>query len=349
MRVIWTRLAIGLLGSGCLTVVEPAAPSCVDCHSAGEVTDTFTALGQITDPEFRGVGAHVAHAVPSRAVPVPCTECHTVPTAIGDEGHIDTPWPAEVPWGDLAKLGGASVPFDNTEPLTCTVYCHGTTLTGGEVPDPTWTGGPEASACTSCHGNPPPPPHPTATACSDCHERPAETEHVDGIVQLSAGSCAGCHGEGEDDLAPPPDTNGQTDTRLTSVGAHDAHMTGNGRANPVACGDCHVIPAEIADPGHLDDPPAEVVFGGISGALAAWNGATCTDTSCHDRGGAVPEPDWTTVDGSQSGCGACHQVPPPPPAHPPDSEMCENCHTSTSGPGLTIADPSLHVNGLIDL
>lgn len=177
-------MAWGLLGPGCVQVVEPAAPSCTECHGSAQSAAPPAALGGITDPDFEGVGAHQAHIEPQRAVPVACDECHLVPARLGDEGHIDTDWPAEVMWGPLAAQGGASTPFSH-EALTCTVYCHGTTIAGGAIPAPGWTQGAEVNRCTSCHGNPPPPPHPEVDSCGGCHDRPAATAHIDGELQLT--------------------------------------------------------------------------------------------------------------------------------------------------------------------
>lgn len=171
-------------GAGCLEVVEPSAPRCSECHGSELSPAPPAALGGISDPDFVGVGAHERHLEPARAVPVACSECHLVPGSLDDEGHIDTPWPAEVQWGPLATTGGASDPFSH-DAMTCTVYCHGSTLAGGQIPAPGWTDGAEVSACTSCHGNPPPPPHPVVDSCGGCHERPAATAHIDGILQLT--------------------------------------------------------------------------------------------------------------------------------------------------------------------
>ncbi len=47
-------------------------------------------------------------------------------------------------------------------------YCHGR-FTGGKPANvPEWTA-PRANACGSCHGLPPPKPHPASTDCGKCH------------------------------------------------------------------------------------------------------------------------------------------------------------------------------------
>ncbi|MBX2797329.1 MAG: CxxxxCH/CxxCH domain-containing protein [Myxococcales bacterium] len=348
-----------MLGLGCVETTAPAGPGCAGCHGSEANAAPPSGLGGIDDRSTRSVGAHQEHLAPQRAVPVECDACHLVPEALNDEGHIDDGWPAEVKWADLSVTGGASTPFD-VEGQTCTVYCHGTTTTGGEDPRPTWTAGPEAARCSSCHGNPPPAPHPADDQCLMCHTRDAATEHVDGVVQLrnpeGGEPCGGCHGEGPDDLWPPPDVSGNTETTTNGVGAHEAHRTGNGRAAPTACSNCHLIPLTVNDKGHRDPAPAEVVFAGVAtmeSATPVWNGGTCSETYCHTAGdavvagGAVPEPLWRAVDGTQVGCAACHGNPPPLP-HPAVA-ACGQCHPNATADGSGFTLPLQHVDGTVDV
>lgn len=319
------------------------------------------ALGDLERTGERGVGAHQAHLNDAKlGRKVSCVECHIVPDALNAPGHIDTPWPAEVKWGPLSKTGTVA-PEWNAETLTCTnVYCHGATLGGGTHTVPLWTlvDGTQI-ACGSCHATPPAPPHPEESNCGDCHAPTAgigatianpET-HIDGRVQVAAATpCGGCHGDGTN-LAPPPDAMGRVETTVRSVGAHRAHTSGGRFSRAVDCSDCHVVPEGVSDPGHIDETPAEVQFGGVAtreGAAPAYGGdGTCASTYCHSsggRGGSVPAPNWTTVDGTQAACGACHGLPPPSPH--PQSQSC-GCHGSVAGPGLTIRDPSKHVDGAL--
>ncbi|MEQ9323136.1 MAG: hypothetical protein RIF41_28475, partial [Polyangiaceae bacterium] len=64
-------------------------------------------------------------------------------------------------------------------------------------------------------------------------------------------------------------------------------------------------------------------------------------------GGTNTEPGWTDP---QTGlmCNSCHGMPPPTPAHPPAPTFCSPCHSNVKGLG-SFFDPSLHVNGFIDL
>lgn len=151
-------------------VVQLVGPTpCGGCH--GDATSLAPTIG-----------AHRAHTSGGKAsAAVACSDCHVVPTAVNDAGHIDAP-PAEVRFQGVAVRNGAMPVFDGT---TCTnTYCHALASSGGTVPAPAWndtTG--SASACGACHGVPPPSPHPSASACGNCHTvRPAT--HVDGVTQF---------------------------------------------------------------------------------------------------------------------------------------------------------------------
>ncbi len=356
----------------CFDDPEPVASDpCTDCHgdpATGPAPPV--ALGGFTDPSHLGVGAHEAHVFGTRLQsPVACSECHQWPDSVDAEGHTDTPWPAEVRWGEIGATGGGSAPWDR-EAATCTVYCHGATLAGGLLTAPEWTATDgAASQCGACHGNPPPPPHPQGAVCAECHGQTTPDTHIDGRVQCwteaattdgttgatatgtsaEEGSCddlpcALCHGTA-DSAAPPPGVLGQTDPSDRGVGAHATHLAGTALSAPVGCWTCHVEITGVLDPGHIDPSPAEVVLSGTAaagGVTPAWDPAALTcETWCHGStalGGTNPTPVWTSVGAGAAGCGACHALPPPAP-HPADA-TCGNCH-----PGPT---STTHVNGVVD-
>ena len=158
-------------------VVNVSVTGCTGCH--GDATRVATAL----NPELpaappkdttgnsattsAGVGAHQAHLTAgSLRNAMACTECHAAPgQGTHPSGTVD------LAWGSLARSGGATPSFNATS-LTCANYCHGATLGGGSHPTPVWTGGAVEVTCGSCHGNPPPSPHPVVAAtasCGDCH------------------------------------------------------------------------------------------------------------------------------------------------------------------------------------
>ena len=338
-----------LIVAGCFDRAADAPPpaGCTSCHGSTNSAPP-NALGNALDTI--GVGAHQQHL---QGVvlgnPVACSECHLEPTTVDAPGHIDDSWPADMTWGAISRTGGAD-PKWNREAATCTnTYCHGDA-------EPVWTTvDGTASQCGACHGTPPAPPHPASAACQDCHGPVAgpqltladPSKHLDGTVDLGGntpGTCGGsCHGSDANE-APPTDLNGGTDTTLTGVGAHQAHLSGGGFSAPVLCTECHVEITAVGDPGHTDTPaPAEVVFGALAGPNAAWDGTSCANTHCHGMGGTHEVPVWTTVDGSQAACGSCHLMPPG--GTHPQVRACNNCHGTTAGPNDTIVDRALHING----
>ena len=179
MNKMWPILF--LMESGCLEAVPASPPSCAECH--GTPGNPAPPVGLGGEDDGPAVGAHTAHQTPDLAVPVACTECHVVPAATGSPGHIDSALPAEVVWGPLAGQGPGESPYDpGTQ--TCTVYCHGANFAGGAVDLPGWNDGPSVTACDSCHGFPPPPPHPADSTCGNCHPTPGNGTHIDGTVDF---------------------------------------------------------------------------------------------------------------------------------------------------------------------
>lgn len=343
---------------GHLDVVNTA--SCDSCHGQnGQSAPPKDTNGNVAT-NLPGVGAHAAHMTTSSTwhAKIDCVECHKVPAGVNDQGHIDTMLPAEIAWGPIANSG-------TYNGSTCAnTYCHGggtSPLRGGSAMTPQWTrvDGTQ-SQCGSCHGAPPPAPHPTDNNCGSCHPTmnpgaglviayPAL--HIDGKVDLKTDqACNSCHGSATSN-APPQDTTGGTTTDLRTVGAHQNHLAPSTWRRDIACSDCHKVPGAVTALGHIDTPrPAELTFAPIAGN-ATWNGSTCSNTYCHGStlgGGTSKNPVWTNVNGTQGQCGSCHGEPPPAP-HPVDSD-CGKCHdTMTAGGGLVITDPARHIDGNLDV
>ncbi len=169
--------------------------------------------------------------------------------------------------------------------------------------------------------------------------------------------CSGCHG-GSDNAAPPRAVNGETGTWVLAVGAHQAHMRAGKVGKNVACEACHIVPTSMDGNAHPDPDgrPASMNFGDIAVAGGAsptwrWENATCAGTYCHGatlRGASSRSlPVWTTVDGSQLRCTACHGNPPGE-GHP-ESDRCELCHGDVVAEDGSIKNTSLHVDGVIQL
>ena len=331
------------------------APSCLTCHARGP-TACETCHG--TGPTS---GAHPRHA--SRGYT--CSECHTVPTAWDEPGHIldasgqPIPLPARVELGAFANrdlpMPRRTMPatYDPATGTCSAVYCHGGILGDASAanPRPTWNGGAAAAACGSCHGKPPA-THPPGE-CVVCHPGtidPAGTlaaAHVDGVIDVgnNAGTCAACHGSGVQP-APPRGLHGEQFTVDLAVGAHRVHLEANRLRGPVACAECHRVPTTVAETGHIDTAlPAELTFGTLAttdGAAPTWDrqAATCSNVYCHGGGtrlaadaspGKLVAPRWTASSSATIYCGACHGVPPADASHAPTLQLgdCVTCHART--------------------
>lgn len=208
-------------------------------------------------------------------------------------------------------------------------YCHGDAR-------PVWTGGPAQAACGSCHGNPP--ASHVQTECASCHPL---SKHVDGKVDIGNGNgtCSACHGDVQ---SPAPTT-----------GAHRAHLRGGFFSQPLACSECHVVPATVTAAGHLDSaPPAEVTFGAIAtarGAQPMWDrtSGTCSNVYCH----GPSTPSWTGSAQDNAYCGSCHGLPPTTAAHNPSMTLtdCATCHPASVSPyGGILVGNGKHMNGVVD-
>ncbi len=175
-------------------VVDVQVPgACTGCHGSGAAEP---GSGGVTASAAPDLGAHAVHLVPrGPARPVACDACHAVPAEVFSAGHVDTPAPAEVAFSGVATSFEARPQFSAGN--CADTYCHGDSFIGGRPSGgvdtrPSWTTPAATSAltCQSCHGMPPPPPHPSpADDCSSCHRNVdgsqafiAPATHVDGVV-----------------------------------------------------------------------------------------------------------------------------------------------------------------------
>lgn len=335
---------------------------CTSCHGSTTNAAPPKALDGTTATTGRGVGAHQAHLTSGSTWHRDgvCTDCHVVPGHLEDPGHLD-PSPADLTWGTVAKADGVTPAFDGT---TCTAYCHGASI--GAAVTPLWTSvGQGQAACGTCHGLPPAAPHPSSSNCQQCHPDIGASlaftqpqKHIDGVVDVSV-TCDSCHGSGGNP-APPTSTTGATSTANRGVGAHRSHLGVKTWHAEVTCDDCHVVPVTVSDPGHIDVLPAEVTFGSSArsrGQTPAWTGTSCNNVYCHNAGvpaggGANTTPLWTTVNGTQAACGTCHGLPPTLTTDGgvhPNSVSCSTCHTAVVLPDAGFVDPTLHINGMVEV
>ena len=296
------------------------------------------------------VGAHAMHTAVPRQDHYPavsCQICHEVPEAVDSAGHLDTLAPrAEV---RFARAVSDDAHYDEGN-RTCTVpACHlGRTMA--------WDAAPAEDPCERCHDHPP--EGHAFVECADCHQdsygddgqlRPER--HMDGSVDV-ARDCGDCHGD-----PPPPPYD-------TPTGAHRPSGT---YAAEIPCDGCHVVPAEVTDPGHLDTPlPVEIV---MASTVATANGALtpeydpatkrCRNVGCHGAdidGGDEWTPSWSSNDPLE--CDACHGLPPltvrgstvtHPLTGPPS---CGYCHRTAAREPVTlgyraisVAGKAVHING----
>ncbi|MBI4822153.1 MAG: CxxxxCH/CxxCH domain-containing protein, partial [Deltaproteobacteria bacterium] len=334
-----------------------AAEECDSCHgSAGNSAPPVDLAGLVTSP---AVGAHRTHLAGGNiSRPVACSECHLVPVALDDPGHLDTPTPAELVFGPIATLGHSPT---WTAPRCANTYCHSST--GATKPSPRWNvlNGVE-TPCNGCHALPPSTPsHAGGGDCVKCHLPTAgpsltianSATHVDGVVQATNLDCSSCHGDSTS-VAPPFDLDGNSATTDREVGTHRTHLAGGVASAPVACSVCHLVPTTLEQPGHVDTlRPAEVVFSGRASAQStnpSFDPAslTCAETYCHgatSSGGTNPTPIWNVA--GSAPCGSCHGLPPAAPH--PQLDRCDSCHAAVAGTGHTIAAPSRHGDGVTDV
>jgi predicted CxxxxCH...CXXCH cytochrome family protein len=381
-----------------------AGVSCYSCHADGP-TACSTCHADIAQSGSHG--RHLGGGPLGKTFG--CAECHPVPTTYTDPGHIFladgslNTAPATVTLGATAALTPsgftrAGAPTWDQASKTCiNVYCHGAVLGDSAASNtaPAWDKpGTGQADCGTCHGLPP--NQTNSGTCVACHPAVVDKDrnfvapdlHINGTVDLAdaAAGCTGCHGSAAAGPAPPRALNGDTATSSLGVGAHQAHLhPTDGLAAPVACTECHRVPAEVSSPNHFgghapgDDLypaevfPADATVGALASsdaAAPAWDrtAGTCAGVYCHGGGaklatdttpGLNQAPTWTDVPAAGLDCGSsCHGAPPAFAPHLPTMTRtdCNACHPRTVDPaGLIIisgapgAETSAHINGVLDV
>ncbi|MBP9205768.1 MAG: hypothetical protein KBG28_17475 [Kofleriaceae bacterium] len=343
-------------------MAEPNAGCAEGCHGSDNTNAPPMSVSGATDTTSVAVGAHRAHLATTGVAwhrQVACSDCHVVPATVGAAGHMDGDNRAELTFSAIAAPGTWSG-------ATCTVGCHGSAAWGGTSPTPTWTqvDGTQAQ-CGSCHGAPPPPPHPAGPAamnCATCHPTMEENSlrfrdparHIDGTVDFvdagATGGCTTCHG-GATSSAPPVDLAGNTAPTARGVGAHQAHLMTSTWRHEIVCSSCHVVPSTNDAPGHRDgDNVAEVRFDTLN-PQGTYAPTSCATLYCHGNGrGNNGSASWITPGALD--CTSCHAVDGNGMSGDHDEHVdeenlpCTACHASVAGAGLTIINATLHVNGV---
>jgi predicted CxxxxCH...CXXCH cytochrome family protein len=310
--------------------------TCTKCHgeqvaSPGVPTEAQKAPGGLgvdtngdsaaTDAQ---VGAHQLHISLSSGYTNQlnsggsCNECHTVPSAVGDAGHIDTALPAEV-FGNSPEKADLNSVTPSYSAGSCTVYCHGASMPSGSSEgsdtSPAWnntlllTGTPSlAGDCGVCHGAPPTtlPVHTgseTINDCDTCHTHfnndgtlADASLHINGTLEVVA-DCNICH------AYPPTPGDGKNYRAVEGKGAHATHVTNIAAAlsvtlnassdaflNNAVCGVCHDV---STDNNHMNASRNILIstayqfgasapaYNGVVGTVGATTAKTCSNVSCH--------------------------------------------------------------------
>jgi predicted CxxxxCH...CXXCH cytochrome family protein len=298
--------------------------ACNGCHGSDDNAAPPLALDGSDDTDNPGVGAHQSHLTGgSIRTAMACEACHLVPAAPSDPGHTDSGLPAELSWGPLATADGQQPSWASDQASCANTYCHGASLSGGSLIEPSWTtvNGSQA-ACGTCHGNPPPAPHTANGDCRSCHPGTVDEngsidlaggQHIDGLRQFQVPNnmaCDLCH-------AAPPATASHAvhygaspaDASYGGTGA-TADLLPGGNVYAFDCGNCH--PTDLAqhangvsNPGggsaEIDLDPSKAPLGSLKarnpmnaaytpGAQVfsdaqgfSYTQGTCSNVYCHSR------------------------------------------------------------------
>lgn len=343
--------------------VDPQLGCSLGCHGSDTSNAPPTSLDNETATTAVGVGAHQQHLVAASTWhrQITCSDCHAVPAEVGSPGHMDdADRTAELTFGQVA---GMSSTWSGS---SCTTWCHGSQAFGGTSPVPTWTQvDGSQSTCGSCHGAPPPAPHPQEANCAGCHPTMEEgsltfrdpSSHINGVVDVATGPAAGCtscHGTAESS-APPRALDGATAPTDPQVGAHQAHLRPSTWHRAVACTSCHTVPGTVDAPGHQDgDNIAELTFDALNPAGTFDRAtATCATQYCHGNGqgnnGTVV---WNTPGALP--CTGCHATNGQGMSgdhrkHLNEGVNCNGCHRDVVDQNRNIINANLHVNGVHEI
>ena len=208
-------------------------------------------------------------------------------------------------------------------------------------------------------------------------------------------TCVHCHGvgntvSGTDNRAFAPGfkragvVGTSTDQNFMSsdlrVGAHFKHLSSLYTKN-VKCNECHKVPYNVFDAGHIDSPrfsSTTITFAQAS--TASKNGATmtftvgnastaaqCSTLYCHgsnmpkgDTSGTYRTPFWNASTAIQytvpnNACGTCHGNPPTAGTTAAThsgkaaTTSCSGCHAMMVDATGKIIDKTLHINGVVNV
>jgi predicted CxxxxCH...CXXCH cytochrome family protein len=318
--------------------------ACSACHGYPPTTATLGGPTGVAVPATGATptspGAHVTHA---KTHFMACNTCHTgyatktMPSSSIDIGFAingsnfpgfggtvsggtfnSTPLNSGYSW---SASNGTTLTTGNSA-ITCSVYCHGTTLTGGSATPPTWTktDGTQKT-CGACHGVT------SATApTSGSHLRHAGNGSG-GLAVL----CATCHGAHLNN----DHVNGSVEWDLSGLNGggryKNAQSGSTGAIAPsVSYGQCTNL--------YCHSNGTSLLAPTAPRTIPTWGGATLGCDACHDGTSTGPSyPNGAPKANSH----AIHVVT--------NGYGCNACHYDTTTSGTTITTPVNHVNGAFNL
>jgi predicted CxxxxCH...CXXCH cytochrome family protein len=194
--------------------------------------------------------------------------------------------------------------------------------------------------------------HPTIQPGSISFRDPAS--HINGTLDLGDGaSCDSCHGEAGIS-APPVDLLGQTERTAPGVGAHRQHLGPSDWHREVTCSNCHVVPTDVGDAGHIDgDNVAEVPFDSFNPQATYDRAATtCRNLYCHgDARGQNGTMNW--VEDVTLTCTSCHStgrgLGDEHGEHLGEGVSCFECHADVVDSNMNVIGAALHINARRDV
>jgi predicted CxxxxCH...CXXCH cytochrome family protein len=207
--------------------------------------------------------------------------------------------------------------------ITCTVYCHGSTLDRGTIAAPTWTSADGSQkVCGACHG----------VTAATAPARGSHQRHAGNGIGALAMPCASCHGVHDNN----DHINGSVNWDLTSLAGsglyRGAPAANTGTVAPSAVyGQCANLYC------HSNGTSLQPVFN-VPGVVPTWGGAAIGCNGCHD--GIATGPAYPN--GSpKANSHAIHVVT--------NGYGCNLCHYDTTTSGTTITTSGNHVNRLFNL
>jgi predicted CxxxxCH...CXXCH cytochrome family protein len=319
--------------------------ACTACHGYPPLTATLGGPSGLALPATSATstspGAHETHA---KTRFMACLTCHTGYTAkpmpsnsidigfaingtnfpgFGGSSAVGTFNATTVNSGYVWSAAPGTTLTTGNPSITCSVYCHGTTLSGGSVAAPTWTiTDGSQKACGACHGV-------TAAAApaTGGHQR-----HAGNGAGALALPCASCHG------------------------AHDNNDHVNGSVN----WDLSALPGGGQYKGSVAGATGQLApsatFGSCANLYCHSNGTTLQTVTAAPR--IVPV--WG---GAPIGCDGCHDGVATGPSYPNGAPKanshavhvvtngfgCNTCHYDTTTSGTAITTQANHVNWVFNL